>query len=127
MKNIGILGSAFVGQTLARGFKTHGDDVRIGSRTPEKLTEFSSASGIPAATFGDVAKWADVIVLADHSSGASTAGRASPEKWQALTSVPAIRAGRLYSADLSILHRYGPRVSEGLEMLARMIHPEAFK
>jgi ABC-type Fe3+-hydroxamate transport system substrate-binding protein len=40
--------------------------------------------------------------------------------------VPAIRAGRLYSVDLSILHRYGPRVPEGLEILARLIHPEAF-
>ena len=69
----------------------------------------------------------EVIVLADHSSGASTAGRAEPEKWQTLTSVPAIRAGRLYSVDLSNLNRYGPRVPEGLEILARMIHPEAFK
>jgi len=74
-----------------------------------------------------VARAPEVIVLADHSSGASTAGRAAPEKWQALTSVPAIRAGRLYSVDLSILHRYGPRVPEGLEILARMIHPEAFR
>ena len=69
----------------------------------------------------------EVIVLADHSSGVSTAGRAAPERWQALTSVPAIRAGRLYSVDLSILHRYGPRVPEGLEILARLIHPEAFR
>jgi len=74
-----------------------------------------------------VARAPEVIVLADHASGASTAGRAAPEKWQALTSVPAIRAGRLYSVDLSILHRYGPRVPEGLEILARMIHPEAFR
>ncbi len=74
-----------------------------------------------------VARAPEVIVLADHSSGASTAGRAAPEKWQALTSVPAIRAGRLYSVDLSILHRYGPRVPEGLEILARMLHPEAFR
>jgi len=74
-----------------------------------------------------VARAPEVIVLADHGSGASTAGRAAPEKWQTLTSVPAIRAGRLYSVDLSILHRYGPRVPEGLEILARMIHPEAFK
>jgi iron complex transport system substrate-binding protein len=74
-----------------------------------------------------VARGPEVIILADHSSGASTAGRAAPEKWQALTSVPAIRAGRLHSVDLSILHRYGPRVPEGLEILARMIHPEAFR
>jgi len=103
------------------------------------LTEMIELAGGPPITGGEpvsyvrfsieaaVARAPEVIVLADHSTGASTAGRAAPEKWQALTSVPAIRAGRLYSVDLSILHRYGPRVPEGLEMLARMIHPEAFK
>jgi iron complex transport system substrate-binding protein len=74
-----------------------------------------------------VARAPEVIILADHSTGASTAGRSAPEKWQRLASVPAIRAGRLHSADLSILHRYGPRVPDGLELLARMIHPEAFR
>ncbi len=74
-----------------------------------------------------VARAPEVIILADHSTGASTAGRAAPEKWKQLTSVPAIQAGRLYSADLSILHRYGPRVPDGIETLARFIHPEAFR
>jgi len=74
-----------------------------------------------------VARAPEVIILADHSTGSSTAGRSTPERWRQLTSVPAIRAGRLHSADLSILHRYGPRVPDGLEMLARMIHPEAFR
>jgi cobalamin transport system substrate-binding protein len=74
-----------------------------------------------------VARAPEVIVLADHSNAGTAAGRQSPEKWQRLTSVPAIRAGRLHSIDLSILHRYGPRVPDGLELLARMIHPEAFE
>jgi iron complex transport system substrate-binding protein len=74
-----------------------------------------------------VARAPDVIILADHSTGASTAGRASPEKWQRLASVPAIRAGRLHSVDLTVLHRYGPRVPDGLETLARILHPEAFR
>ena len=71
-----------------------------------------------------------VIVLADHASAngtASGAGRPEPEKWRRFTSVPAIRAGRLYSVDLSILHRYGPTVVDGLESLARLIHPQALK
>jgi len=74
-----------------------------------------------------VARAPEVIILADHSTGSSTAGRPAPEKWRRLASVPAIRAGRLHSADLSILHRYGPRVPDGLETLARIIHPEAFR
>jgi iron complex transport system substrate-binding protein len=75
-----------------------------------------------------VARAPDVIILADHAmSGGSTAGRPSPEQWQRLTSVPAIRTGRLHSVDLSVLHRYGPRAADGLETLARIIHPEAFR
>jgi iron complex transport system substrate-binding protein len=103
------------------------------------LTELIEIAGGVSITGGDgdayprfsleaaVARAPEVIILADHSTGASTAGRSSPEKWQRLVSVPAIRAGRLHSADLSILHRYGPRVPDGLETLARMIHPEAFR
>ena len=74
-----------------------------------------------------VAQAPEVIILADHSTSGTAAGRQFPEKWQRLTSVPAIRAGRLHSIDLSILHRYGPRVAEGLELLARIIHPEAWR
>jgi iron complex transport system substrate-binding protein len=103
------------------------------------LTELIDVAGGASITAADgdayprfsleaaVARAPEVIILADHSTGASTAGRPSPEKWQQLASVPAIRAGRLHSADLSLLHRYGPRVPEGLEMLARIIHPEAFR
>jgi iron complex transport system substrate-binding protein len=75
-----------------------------------------------------VARAPDVIVLADHAAdGGSSAGRPDPERWRRFASVPAIQAGRLYSVDLSILHRYGPTVVEGLERLARLIHPEAFR
>ena len=70
MRKAGVLGSAVVGQTLARGLKQHGYDVRIGSRTPAKLADFSSSTSIPAGTFGDIARWADLIVLAVHGSAA---------------------------------------------------------
>jgi iron complex transport system substrate-binding protein len=103
------------------------------------LTELIEIAGGASITAGDgdayprfsleavVARAPEVIILADHSTGASTAGRPAPEQWRRLSSVPAIRAGRLHSADLSILHRYGPRVPDGLETLARIIHPEAFR
>jgi iron complex transport system substrate-binding protein len=74
-----------------------------------------------------VARAPEVIILADHAGGGSTAGKASPEKWERLTSVPAIQAGRIHSVDLGVLHRYGPRVADGLEILARIIHPQAFR
>jgi hypothetical protein len=75
MRKVGIIGSASVGQTLAQGFREHGYDVKIGSRTPGKLADFSSASGVSAGTFADVAAWADVVVLAVHGAAAQEALR----------------------------------------------------
>jgi predicted dinucleotide-binding enzyme len=69
----GVLGSGPVGQVLAKGLKQHGYEVRIGSRTPKKLVDFSSASGIPAGTFAEVAAWAEGLVLAVKGSVAQDA------------------------------------------------------
>ena len=79
MRKIGVIGSASVGQTLAAGFKKHGYDVRIGSRTPGKLGDFSKSSGIPGSTFADVAAWADAAVLAVSGKVAEDAVRSAGE------------------------------------------------
>jgi predicted dinucleotide-binding enzyme len=80
MTRIGVIGSAAVGQTLAGGLKNQGYDVRIASRTPGKLTEFSAKSGIQAGTFADVAAWAEAVVLAVKGGVAVDAIReAGPE------------------------------------------------
>ena len=67
---IGVIGSAVVGQTLAAGLKKHGHDVRIASRTPAKLADFSKTSGVQAGTVPDVAGWAELIVLAVSGTAA---------------------------------------------------------
>ena len=67
---IGVIGSAVVGQTLAAGLKKHGHDVRIASRTPSKLADFSKTSGVQAGTVPDVAGWAELIVLAVSGTAA---------------------------------------------------------
>jgi iron complex transport system substrate-binding protein len=46
--------------------------------------------------------------------------------WHALTSVPAVRAGRLAIITDPRTVVPGPRVAEGTELLARTLHPEAF-
>lgn len=71
-----------------------------------------------------VARAPEVILLANHGAGT---GPVHEEKWRSLTSLPAIRAGRLQRVNGDLLHRYGPRIVDGLEQLARAIHPEAFK
>jgi iron complex transport system substrate-binding protein len=70
-----------------------------------------------------VARAPEVIIVASHGSGE---GRMARERWERFTSLPAIKGGRLHTADGNLLHRYGPRVVDGLEQLARIIHPEAF-
>jgi predicted dinucleotide-binding enzyme len=74
-----VLGSAIVGRTLAQGFKTHGYDVRIASRTPGKLEEFAKSSGIPARSFADVAAFGDLLVLCVRGAAAEEAIRLAGE------------------------------------------------
>jgi len=79
MSKVGVIGSATVGQTLAQGFRKHDYDVRIASRSPEKLADFSSKSGIAAGTFADVAAWAEIVVLAVKGTVAEDALRTAGE------------------------------------------------
>src|SRR5437763_17153197 len=72
---IGVIGSAVVGQTLAQGLKKHGYDVRIASRTPAKLADFSKRSGIQPGTFSEVAAWGEGVVLAVAGAAADDALR----------------------------------------------------
>lgn len=79
MQKIGVLGSGEVGQALARGFKQHGYEARIASRTPAKLQEFSKTAGVAAGTFEEVAGWGDVLVLAVAGKTAEDALRLAGE------------------------------------------------
>jgi 8-hydroxy-5-deazaflavin:NADPH oxidoreductase len=63
MPTFGVLGSGEVGQVLAKGLKDHGYEVRIGSRTPAKLADYSKQNGIESGTFAVVGQWAEALVL----------------------------------------------------------------
>ena len=73
MQKFGVLGSGVVAKTLASGLKKHGYDVRIASRGGDKLEEFTAQSGIAAGPFVDVARWAEVVVLAVKGIAAESA------------------------------------------------------
>jgi iron complex transport system substrate-binding protein len=68
-----------------------------------------------------VARAPDVIV--DAAMGDDRAGRAL---FAALTTVPAVRDGRVVALPPDALFRAGPRVPEAARALAAAIHPEAF-
>jgi iron complex transport system substrate-binding protein len=67
----------------------------------------------------------EVILLASHGSrGATPMIR---DKWDRLASLPAVKSKRVHAIDGNLVHRFGPRVVDGVEALARVIHPEAFR
>jgi iron complex transport system substrate-binding protein len=71
----------------------------------------------------------DVIleVRAANSALASADRLAELAVWQGLPSIPAVRSGRVvYLADDRLVIP-GPRVVEGTELIARALHPEAFR
>jgi iron complex transport system substrate-binding protein len=65
-----------------------------------------------------------VILVANHRDGSDRP--ASGEVWKQWQSVPAVRSGRVLAVPGDTIHRPGPRVVEGVEELARAIHPESF-
>ncbi|HEX8097851.1 MAG TPA: cobalamin-binding protein, partial [Pyrinomonadaceae bacterium] len=54
-------------------------------------------------------------------------GEANREVNAALKQSPAVKAGRVYAINGDYLSRPGPRLLDGLEQMARALHPEAFK
>ena len=71
---VGVLGSGVVGKVLAAGFAGHQHEVMIGSRSPEKLVDWLQENpGVGSGLFGDVAAFADVIVLAVKGTAAHEA------------------------------------------------------
>jgi iron complex transport system substrate-binding protein len=67
----------------------------------------------------------EVILLARH--GSSSAPPVVRDQWERLTRLPAVKSRRVRAIDGSLVHRYGPRVVDGVEALARVLHPEAFR
>ena len=64
---VGIIGSAAVGQTLAKAFKSEGYDVMLGTRntSKEEVVKFKNENaGINIGTFKDTAAFGEVLVLA---------------------------------------------------------------
>lgn len=72
---IGIIGSGEVAKALSRGFVELGHEVRLGSRTPEKLGEHVGQLGRLASTgtFAEAAEFGELAVLATLWTGTEQA------------------------------------------------------
>ena len=68
---IGVLGSGDVAQVLASGFLKHGHEVKMGSRTPEKLAKWAAENPKGSTgTFADAATFGELLVLAVKGTAA---------------------------------------------------------
>jgi predicted dinucleotide-binding enzyme len=71
---VGVLGSGDVAKTLASGFLKHGHAVKMGSRSPGKLADWSAQnSGSSVGTFAEAAEFGGLIVLAVKGNAAAEA------------------------------------------------------
>lgn len=74
---IGVLGTGDVGRVLAAGFAALGHEVKLGSRDAAnpKAVEWAEKNGpnASAGTFADVARFADVIIVATLWTGTKNA------------------------------------------------------
>ncbi|MBM4444944.1 MAG: ABC transporter substrate-binding protein [Chloroflexi bacterium] len=67
----------------------------------------------------------EIIILEDYQFGVTPEAVAARSAWGELA---AVTSGRVYAVeDPNLTCRPGPRIVDGLEMLARMIHPELFE
>jgi iron complex transport system substrate-binding protein len=69
-----------------------------------------------------VAKAPQVIIEA----GMGSEREQTAKHWADLKSIPAVQQGRVYRYPSDKILRPGPRIGEGLEEIARLVHPECF-
>jgi iron complex transport system substrate-binding protein len=69
-----------------------------------------------------VAKAPQIIIEAGMGSDTAAPAR----HWSDLKSIPAVKERRVYTYNSDKILRPGPRIGDGLEELARLIHPECF-
>ena len=64
----------------------------------------------------------EVILITSMERGG--AAERKKERWQQWKQLPAVRQGRIHILNSDLLDRPSPRLIDGLEALARAIHPE---
>ncbi|MGQ0534717.1 MAG: NADPH-dependent F420 reductase [Methanobacteriota archaeon] len=111
---VGILGSGDVGRTLAAGLSRHGYAVKIGSRTPQKLSEFASKTkGVTAGSFADVATFGDSVIVATLGAAAEEAvGLAGPSSLEGKLVLDATNALECFNT-VPHVQMVDPKFAEG--------------
>ncbi len=70
----------------------------------------------------------EVVIQSAMGQNSITEQQKDAEKfWAKYVSLPAVKNGRIYVVDSDLVLRLGPRLPQGIEAIARILHPEKFK
>ena len=72
-----------------------------------------------------IAQDPQVIILSSMKSNDPLAEQR--QWWSRWPKISAVRSGRIYVIDADLIHRPSPRIVDGLEAMAKAMHPEVFK
>lgn len=67
------------------------------------------------------------VIIAPTEHGTALVAKSALENHPAWKNVSAVKNGRIGYVDGNLVGRSGPRIIEGLEEIARIVHPDAFK
>jgi iron complex transport system substrate-binding protein len=101
---------SFIDDLLTRA---GGDNVAAGAREP--WPQLSTEAVLAADP--------EVILLVDHEAGVTPEAVRARPGWQAMS---AVEHDRIVTIDAALTNRPGPRVVDGLEEIARILHPDRF-
>ncbi len=150
-----LLGTEEQAAILVNQLKSRAEKVQSAVRSAKPMTVFYQVSGEPLYTIGRDAYLTDLVrraggisVTADVPSAfprysdesalaarpqaiilptGGSMGPANATVASSLKNSPAAVSGRVYKINDDLLSRPGPRLLDGLEEMARALHPEAFK
>nr|HID59809.1 cobalamin-binding protein [Desulfobacterales bacterium] len=66
----------------------------------------------------------DIIIISTMARG--MVPELQRKEWMRWTSIPAVKQGRIFFINSDIIDRPSPRIVEGLEEMAKLLHPEKF-
>ena len=74
----------------------------------------------------EILKRSPEVILISSMNSRGDYERAFRE-WERWKMIPAMKQGRIHLIDSDLIDRPSPRIIEGLEEMARLLHPEKFK
>ncbi len=110
----------------AFGGGSFGDELIIDAGGTDIFHSDTDNGGYPAVSDeGIIAAKPDVIVLTEPVDfGGDPTKVASRPGW---STIPAVQSNHIYTIDPNLIQRPGPRIVQGLQQLAKDLHPELFQ